>query len=321
MNKYYTILICILAFCCWQCNDEDSNVGPSGEDKNWYIVYPSDDPLDRLIYEVYENHHVPIFYNDTIGREKKVDRFGQEWVSYEILDPNYTIESVMASVKYVLSRDREKLKTGVEFLCDGVLERLPEIVQPKCFLFVDSVYLRGAGSVSWNINWIPGTMYRGAGCTVIGIDTLCKMSEDEKLTLTYNIIGEEFGAYLRYNYADTLNAFYRYSNNSVLTGSAYGVRISNYDSEAVGDAYWKEFGFLNCSYGTFSYWDLPEDFPAAMPDFYSYLTSSQQEDVRDFVVAILTMTDEQFEEENGRYPVVMHKYEVLKGIVRTLMNE
>lgn len=40
-----------------QCNDEDSNVGPSGEDKNWYIVYPSDDPLDRLIYEVYENHH------------------------------------------------------------------------------------------------------------------------------------------------------------------------------------------------------------------------------------------------------------------------
>ena len=58
-----------------------------------------------------------------------------------------------------------------------------------------------------------------------------------------------------------------------------------------------------------------------MPDFYSYLTSSQQEDVRDFVVAILTMTDEQFEEENGMYPVVMHKYEVLKGIVRTLMNE
>ena len=111
-------------------------------------MYPSDDPLDRLIYEVYENHHVPIFYNDTIGREKKVDRFGQEWVSYEILDPNYTIESVMASVKYVLSRDREKLKTGVEFLCDGVLERLPEIVQPKCFLLVDSVYLRGAGSVS-----------------------------------------------------------------------------------------------------------------------------------------------------------------------------
>lgn len=36
-------------------------------------------------------------------------------MSYEILDPNYTIESVMASVKYVLSRDREKLKTGVEF--------------------------------------------------------------------------------------------------------------------------------------------------------------------------------------------------------------
>ena len=110
---------------------------------------------------------------------------------------------------------------------------------------------------------------------------------------------------MRYNYADTLNAFYRYSNNSVLTGSAYGVRISNYDSEAVGDAYWKEFGFLNCGYGTFSYWDLPEDFPAAMPDFYSYLTSSQQEDVRDFVVAILTMTDEQFEEENGRYPVAV----------------
>ena len=38
MNKYYTILICILAFCCWQCNDEDSNVGPSGEDKNSCIL-------------------------------------------------------------------------------------------------------------------------------------------------------------------------------------------------------------------------------------------------------------------------------------------
>ena len=321
MNKFYTIFLCVLALCCWQCNDDDDNVGPSGEDKDWYVVYPSDDPLEGLIYDVYTSYHVPVFYNDTIGREKKVDRFGQESVSYEILDPNYTIESVMAGVKDVLSEEREKWKAAVELLLDGALERLPEAVQPKCFLLVDSVYLRGVGSVSWNINWIPGAMYRGAGCTVIGVDTLGKMSEDEKLALTYDIIGEEFGAYLRYNYADTLNAFYRYSNNSVSTGSAYNVRVSNYDSEAAGEAYWKEFGFLNCSHGSFSYWDLPEDFPEVMPDFYSYMTPSEQEDVRDFVIAVLTMTDEEFEAENGEYSVVMSKYEVLKDIVRSLMNQ
>jgi len=315
MNKYYSIFLCVLALCCWQCNDND-DAEPSGADRNWYVISPSDDPLDGLIYEVYREKYVPIFYNDTIGREKRIDKFGQEWTYYEILDPNYTIESVHANVNYVLSGDREKLKTGVEFLRDEVLGRLPEIVQPKCFLLVDSVFLYGGGEFDWQIDWRLGVMYRGAGCTLIGIDTLNHMSTSGRIDLVYDIISEEIGAYLKYHHSDSLNTFYKYSNATISTG-AYGVVICDYmsDSPGYGDdwKYWYEYGFL--SYDELSDFWINDDFWGS-----KYTTPSQAQDVRDFVVAIITMTDTEFEAEYGEYPVVMRKYELLKDLVRSLMN-
>lgn len=319
MRRYYAIFLSVLALCCWQCNDDEDIV--TVIEKNWYVVSPSDEPLDNLIYEVFVATGVPIFYNDTIGAEERVDRFGQSWTYYEVLDPNYTIESVLPSVKYILSEEEDELMAGVEFLRDRVLSQLPDEVQPKCFLLVDSLYVRGAGSgiTVDQINWVPGGEYRGAGCTVFGCDTLGYLSEGGKDTLANQIIGEEFGAYLRYNYSDSLDAFYRYSNTVAPNGDGqgYNVRVDTY-GDVADPQLWYVYGFLSynrmADYGIWwgETWEDAED--------WYYTTPTESQDVADFVAAILTMSEEDFMAEYGEYPVIMNKYEFLKQIVELLVE-
>ena len=66
IKKYliYSIIFLALIACS---KDEDEEGKISYDDIDWYAIQDSDEPLDHLIYQCYDEYGVAIFYNDTIG--------------------------------------------------------------------------------------------------------------------------------------------------------------------------------------------------------------------------------------------------------------
>ena len=100
------------------CSGED-DLTPSSVDRNWWVnVDNQDNSLDHLIYEIFEQYKVPIFYNDTIGMENRgKDAFGNPDIYYEVIKLNYTILGGLSDSPlaiYSLSHDYEDIKNGVE---------------------------------------------------------------------------------------------------------------------------------------------------------------------------------------------------------------
>ena len=59
----------------WGCDKED-DLTPSGHEKEWMIIEDSDDPLDKLRYEIFRDYGVPTYYNATSGVRS-------EWICWE----------------------------------------------------------------------------------------------------------------------------------------------------------------------------------------------------------------------------------------------
>ena len=81
-NKFlYVLLLSVLFSAC----DKEDNLTPSNLGKDWFTIENSEDPVDRAIYQFYEETGIPVFYNDTIGQETRVDNWGNSYTHYEIL--------------------------------------------------------------------------------------------------------------------------------------------------------------------------------------------------------------------------------------------
>ena len=71
-NKFlYVLLLSVLFSAC----DKEDNLTPSNLGKDWFTIENSEDPVDRAIYQFYEETGIPVFYNDTIGQETRVDNW------------------------------------------------------------------------------------------------------------------------------------------------------------------------------------------------------------------------------------------------------
>ena len=81
-NKFlYILLLSVLFVAC----DKEDNLTPSNLGKDWFTIENSDDPVDRAIYQFYVETGIPVFYNDTIGQETRVDNWGNSYTHYEVL--------------------------------------------------------------------------------------------------------------------------------------------------------------------------------------------------------------------------------------------
>lgn len=87
-NIWIITLLLVMA----ACGKEDS-ITPIAE-KNWLVLEEpaADAPAhDKAIYSFYKETGIPIYYNDTIGKETRVSH-GQEVTYYETLKIAYTLE-------------------------------------------------------------------------------------------------------------------------------------------------------------------------------------------------------------------------------------
>lgn len=305
MKKKISIIGYISAlFFIGSCADEDS-LTPSLYDANWYVVEDSSDPLDHLRYTVFQATTVPIYYNDTIGRQDRgMDAFGNPTVYYEVLDPSYTINNSKATVSYVLSADRVALTAGVEFLRDRVLPNLLDpVIHPRSYLLVNTLTnVYGTVSRHYKIN-----VYRGMMTTVVGnVNTIPTMNETSLHCFASEILAEEYISYLLEKHYDLLRSFF-----SVAWSEVYpGVNVYGKETTASTTPPYKpigEYGFLDFDHGAAS-----SSVRCTLP--------SDRADAVDFMTEVLIGDHEAFETKHAAYPFVLKKYGLMKEVLTNLHN-
>ena len=287
------------------CGDDD-NLSPSNLDGDWYVLTDSEDPLDHLRYTVYQTYGVPVFYNDTIGSQNRgTDYAGLPITYYEVLNPNYSIESSSVYAKYELSYDREAITAGVEFIRDEVLPRLVSSkLYPRSFLLVNKLTLNAS----------PTSSYPHEECAYRGMMTSCVslveeiggMTDAEIKRMACEIAAEEYTTYLMENSYSLLETFLNVCRAEVTSVNLYALALTSSSTPPYVDDL-EEYGFL--SYNKETQYSVSSK---------RVTTVGERADVVDYVTEVLMEDDEAFETEYGSYEYVMKKYELMKTAMENL---
>ena len=76
------------------CSDEEETLF-TDYDKNWFVIDDNPaDPAQHAAYEFYRDFGVPVFYNDTIGSQQRVDLWGNTYTHYETLTLSYAMGGI-----------------------------------------------------------------------------------------------------------------------------------------------------------------------------------------------------------------------------------
>lgn len=276
---------------------KESDISPSYMDRNWYILEDSENPLDHQRYLVYKEYGIPIFYKDTIGvQERGVDAFGEPVIYYEVIDPDYTIETMYKKTTFELSDQEDALIEGVKFIKDRVIpELISPVLYPRCFLLVKKVTLS-------NLSSYEGNCFRGMMTTLVShVEKLKDMSDAELNRLAVEVVGEQIGAYLADSCIVELESFINVSRKEVNpNGSLYAFRLTGGTTPKMAPV--ANFGFLS--------FDRKEANNAN-----TCQTVTEQRDVMDYVTEVYMNDDAAFKEKYKDYPYVLKKYDLMKKVV------
>ena len=295
-NLRLFVIIIMFGFCC--CN-ENENLEASMADINWYQI--KDNPsnkLDHLIYTIYEETGVPIFYNDTIGCEERgFLATGEPLIHWEVLDIDYTIENAYVKANYELSQESSDIYNGVVFLKEQVIPFILNGMYPKCFLLVEQLNLNPNGIASTRRE---GSCYKALTTTVVGkLSQIKNMTEQELDRFAAEILSEGLAFYLVNEKEDLLTAFYNVSfvDNGGTLMSMYGKNVSTGES-------WESYGFLS--------YDLDSD------SRWSYNCPQQKQDVFQFVTEVLVNDETTFKEKYKDNQLIKAKYDFMKQVLREI---
>lgn len=303
MMKRYMIL-CVLAVLLAACAKEDT-LTPLGAEHNWLVVEDSDDPIDHQRYLIYKETGIPVFYNDTLGSRERLSPTGEYYTYYERLQVYYKPGVQTPLDSFSLVQDRNSLKPVLNYLQTELLPMIPKTFYVPSLLLVntltspsDTVAHRGLNTVA---------------CAKAG--NFGSMNATEKArwkgkvlrSMVYSGLMEKEGEWLDENfyaltYAVNPGETRMYSDNPAKKGYVYQALgtlkpLLPAEQQTLGAC-----GFLNINWKPATPTQLER--MARIP--------TKSEDVSEFCEAVFAMTEEEFTERWGMYPVVIAKYHALK---------
>ena len=305
MKKQLMILLAVLFLV--SCYKEDA-LTPSGYEKNWLVLEDSKDEIDHLRYQIFQETGIPVYYNDTIGREERISNLGSTYTFYEILQVFYDpgVGRPWVTCRYVIPSERERVKPALEYLRTELLPLIPRKIYVPSILLVDTLFTTSKTS--------QVQAYQGFNTVVCnGMTKFDKMTEEEKTAWKNTILEEIVGGSIFKTEAEWLeehfyvltyavnpnNITFIYTGNMPcqLLKAFSGLSGYSYDMMKLS-----VFGFIgaNPSYPTF-----PQEYMCYQP--------TQAQDVKMYCRAVLTMTEEEFTALHGEEEVVMAKYQAMKN--------
>lgn len=305
MKRYGLIILYFALFfaACW----DDDDLGQIHGETNWLVVEDSDDPIDHQRFEIFQEFDIPVFYNDTIGVEKR-ESFSGVYDHYVKLQIFYNPGGTPVSGYYSLVKDKNELKSVLDHLQEGVLPRIPETFPMSSILLVDT--LRASGDT---------VAYNGFNAVVIGNCTrfndyseenkkwwqgavlrslvLEGILSNESEWLTDEFYSQSLAIYpenpqMVYSEGNSTRRMYQACANLILSGVI-----------ARADACLGYAGFLDFQWKP-SYEGETQT---------NAVAPTREKDISQFCEAIFALSEEEFSERWGKYDIVMGKYHALKN--------
>ena len=288
---YYLLQTCFLFIGLMSCTKED-DLAPSDVDDNYFAVpEKATDEVSVLRREFYEKNGVYLLFNDTLRHEQRgtYEDGSPIWFT-ETVDLNYNISSSGAGTyAFVYFDDQHSREVAASMIENHILPHLGEGWLPYSFLLLDTIQ-------SYNIIWKRWDIVdcvSSIRCMAIGVRDAIKGSSDEQATFCKNMLFTLVNEQIEDLDDELFTEFYSFCTEY------YGV-----DYEDVGldwmypeDEEMYELGFVYKPIFTFPYETLDRKY---------------------FVQEAVLLSEEEFEEKYGNYPIVMQKYEIIKEIITDL---
>lgn len=144
------------------CSEEETEF--PDYDKNWYVLEDNaSDPAQHAAYEFYKQYNIPVFYNDTIGSQERVDLWGNKYTHYETLTLSYSMGGNVGagadpSIMNFTRCDKSVGPKALEWLSKEVMPSVPKNAHIHSILLVETLNSLAHGTYA----------FRGVNTVVIG---------------------------------------------------------------------------------------------------------------------------------------------------------
>lgn len=288
------------------CQKEETMDFPD-YNKNWYVVEDTpSDSVSHAIYLFYKDFGIPVFTNDTIGTQQRVDVFNHEYTHYETLTLNYSMGGMASAssspvVDNFTYANRANVPAFLRYIRQEIMPALPKAIHIQSLFLVDQMTSSYFGSYA----------FKGLNTLVISnVSRLSTMDESEKKMMKGAILRSALTDYILNQdaYSSLLSNFYQISRSLSPTKDIYNMYkwylnqyVTGADPNDWDHPTMQEVGFLG-----------PD------PRSTYYTPSSTWIDVNMYVEAALTYNQDEFTQLYGTYPYIMQKYTIIHNIINSL---
>ena len=341
-------LLYIALFTCglFACVDSEEDLTPSNVDKNWLIIEDNpNDEVDHRRYLLFEEFGMPIYYNDTIGKEEITYAHGGTYTRYEILQTFYRPSSLDGNMYgghfSLCPLDRKQdLLPALDMLETTILPRLSDKMLITSILLVDTLTVSitgiGEGEPMTNYKgfntWLIGNVFAINTMSVeerdeYGIDLLIDLTQQNNALLAeefYAVAEENFGA--KYSESSDYTYAYPVGDGSDMELDYFGFPFAiNVAELFAGIALEEMIDYVPHKITDLDYLNMPEDIcletygficPCREPEpgtpKYLWFVPTQAMDYNAFCQALFDYTPDEFRAKYADYPLVLEKYEIVK---------
>lgn len=318
--------------CFWlslvACSQEDTLESRINLENLYAIQDDPNDPVKHRIFEIYDTYGIPVYFNDTIGKILlKTDINGQPVYRYEKLDLAWGFESFeQMTYRYEYETEPAEQQKALDWI-EQYLKDCDKALYPFSFFVPASVTTISRNNddtkkveevtVPFLIDFRTLTVI-GKNCTEEETPTLV---EDMKRNMVLQKIK---------HYEEDL-AYFNVVSDENWYGNKWWHELNG--TPGLQDSipkYWNCY-VLDPNYP--NYWGYPEEQlekmrveARAITGIFGFVMGDAQtpgantpydpnEDLVNFVKAILNSSDELFRKQWGSYPLVIEKYEILYKII------
>ena len=263
------------------CSSEDQ-LTPSNLDTNAFAANEQDSVLQHGFYERVGSY---LLFKDTLSREAiGVDKDGNTLYHYETVDIGYSLTGLSNNrYSYKYLRTAEDKKAAAVFLENRIMSAMRENIRPYSVLAVEQTeesVLKGGGWNKSNIDFFVG--YR---CVAISLKGIAQMNETQLAQLAERLLAGMVTQKITSLGIRDLGAFYAH-------GDKYYFELRKEHPEVKDE---KEVGFLSSG---------------------SYTFPKREEDLKAYLNAYFSLTEEEFLQKYEAYPVIGIKYNLLKDLIK-----
>lgn len=305
MRKYINISAVVCLFVALVCScSSDEDLTPSGANDNYFQVPEADKSEDAALRrQFYEKNGIYLLFNDTLRHEYVgKDVAGDDAYFNELIDFNYNLTDVGSSdFDFTYLTSLSDKKAAVDFVEKYILPHFGgEGLAPYSFFIANKLMEYGyANSSAWQKTWNDRPTISCFRCMGLALGKVPSMTDDEKEAYASEICIAILKSKLTYTderlddfYAPANDLFYEYLEDVIPGWSDY-----DWDGD-LSVAY--EYGFLKIDGGWYLW------FPSMSNDFNYYFT------------LVMTKTEDEVKATYGDYPLVMQRYNMLRGIIESM---